>query len=54
MGRGAHIVLLHSVSNYVPRMGLPASHWDDGYFASKGYIACGTITSVNQPPASLQ
>ena len=47
-------MLLHSVSNYVPRMGLSASPCDDVSFASKGGIACVTIACANWPPASLQ
>ena len=34
-------------------MGLLESLWDDGSFASKEDIACGTITCANWPPASL-
>ena len=46
-------MLLHSVSNYVPNMGLPESLWDDGSFVSKGGISCRTIACVNWLPASL-
>ena len=52
-GRGAQIVLLQSVSNYVPRMGLTESPWNDEYFKSNQDIACGTITCKNWPPESL-
>ena len=34
-------------------MGLLVSPWDDGYFASKGDIACGTITCANWQLESL-
>ena len=47
---GAHIALLHSVSNYNPRMGLTASPWDKGSFYSKGYIACRTVACANWLP----
>ena len=46
--RGTQIALLHSVSKYVPGMGLMVSPWDDGSFAYKGDIAC-----TNWPSASL-
>ena len=36
--RGAQIALLHSVSSYVPRMGLPVSLQDNLSFVLKGYI----------------
>ena len=45
--RGAQIALLHSFSNYAPRMGLPASPWDDGSFALKEDITSGIIACVN-------
>ena len=48
-GRGAQIALPQSISNYVPRMGLPASPWDDRSFASEGGITCGTIACANWP-----
>ena len=35
-------------------MGLMASPWDNGFFASKGDITYGTIACVDWPPASLQ
>ena len=40
------------MSNYVPRMGLQTSPWDDSIFVSKGCIACENVTCVNWPPAS--
>ena len=39
-GRGAQIVLLHSVSSYVPRMGLTVSLQDNLFFVLKGDITC--------------
>ena len=51
--RGVQIALLHSVSNYVPRMGLPASPWDNRSFASKGDITCETIACANWLPEIL-
>ena len=45
-------MLLHSVSNYAPRMRLPASQWDSGSFASKGDTAYRTIAYANWPPES--
>ena len=47
MGRGAQIVLLHSVLNYVPKMELPESLWDDLSFVLKGDITCYTISCAN-------
>ena len=35
-------------------MGLMASLWANGFFASKGDITYGTIACVDWPPASLQ
>ena len=52
-GRGAQITLLHSVSNYDPRMGIMALPWDNSSFDLKGDITCGTIACANWPPASL-
>ena len=52
-GRGSHIAILHSVYNYVLRMGLPDPPWDDDSFSSKGEICCGTISCVNWLLASL-
>ena len=34
-------------------MGLPASPWDNGSFALKGDIPCGTITCANWSPETL-
>ena len=45
--------LLHSVSNYVPRMGLMASPWYDRYFFLKGGITCGNTACANSSPESL-
>ena len=42
--RGAQIMLLHSVSSYIPRMGLPASPWDNLSFALKGDVTYGAVT----------
>ena len=53
IGGGAQIILLHSVSNYVPRMGLTESPCDDGSFASKRDIACRNSACINWLPASL-
>ena len=46
-------MILHSVSNYVPIMGLPETPWDDSSFASKGGIACSTIACANWPLVNL-
>ena len=53
MGRGAQIALLHLVSSYVPRMGMPASPWENLYFALKGDISCGACACANWQTASL-
>ena len=42
------------MSNYVPRMRIPTSPWDDGSFILKSYIACGTTTCMNWTPEILQ
>ena len=47
------IATLHSVSKYVPRMGIPESPWENGSFASKGGIACGTIACAIWPLVTL-
>ena len=52
-GGVAQIALLHLVSIYVPRMGLPASLWNEISFASKGDVTCGTIACKNWQTASL-
>ena len=53
MGEGAQIALLHLVSSYVPRMGMPASPWENLYFALKGDITCGACACANWQTASL-
>ena len=46
-------MILHSVFNYISRMGLLESSWDDGSFVSKGDIYCRTISCANCPPKIL-
>ena len=50
---GSHIELLHLVSSYVPRMGLPETPWDKLSFASKGGVTCGSIVCANWQTSSL-
>ena len=52
-GRGAQIALLHSVTNYVPSMGILESPLDNGSFALKGGITYRTITCATFPPENL-
>ena len=52
-GRGAMIVLLNSVSRYVPRMGMTASLWDNLFFTLKEDVTCDDITFVNCHTISL-
>ena len=47
-GRGAQIALLHLVSNYVPRVGLPASPRDKLSFVSKRDITYSAIACANR------
>ena len=46
-GKGTHIVLMHSVSRYVPCMGNPPSPWYNLFFASKGEVTCGIVGCAN-------
>ena len=41
---GSETVLLHSISNYVPRIGMPPSPWDDLYFPFKCVL---TVDAIN-------
>ena len=52
-GRGTQIALLHSVTNYVPSMGILESPLDNGSFALKGGITYRTITCATFPPENL-
>ena len=48
-----HITLLHLVSSYFLRRGLPAPPWNDGSFDLKRDVACGTIACANWLPEIL-
>ena len=47
------IPLLHSVSSYVSRIGIPASLLDNFYLASKGDVTSGDVSCTNYQTASL-
>ena len=51
--RGAQIALLHLVLNYIPRMGMSASPWDELYFPLKRDVTCGAIAYDNRKTAKL-
>ena len=51
--KGVKIALLHSMLNYLPRMGMPPSPWDNLSFVSKGKMNCVTVGCANCFTASL-
>ena len=46
-GRGNQIALLHYVSSYAFRIGIPPSPWDEISFASKGKVTYGAVRCAN-------
>ena len=47
------IVLLHSISDFARRTGLPATEWDSKAFTAKGDVVVGTVALENWEPSYM-
>ena len=52
-GRGTHIALFHLVSDYILRLGLLTSLWDNLPFVLKEDITCGAGSCMNWQTESI-